>query len=147
MEDIRIKLAGLEDLAPLEAVGDKVFDHEIKTDRAREFLTDPRHHLVLAYHGDTVVGMASGFHYVHPDKEPSLFINEVGVAEAYQNQGIGRALVLFLREHGSTLGCREAWVATERSNLAAQKAYKAAGGIEDPEPIVMFEFKNVPHSG
>jgi hypothetical protein len=35
----------------------------------------------MATAGDTVVGFASAVHYVHPDKAPELWINEVGVAE------------------------------------------------------------------
>lgn len=139
-DDITLKLAALPDLPALEIAGDTVFDYPVKLDRAREFLTDPRHHLVLAYHDGIVVGMASGVDYVHPDKDPELFINEVGVAEAYQGQGIGRALVALLCDHGKTLGCRTAWMATAASNSAARKAYAAAGGAEDPEPVVVVTF-------
>ena len=86
--------------------------------------------------------MASGFHYVHPDKDPELFINEVGVIEAYQNQGIGRALVKFLWAHGKRLGCKYAWIGTEKSNVAAQKCYLAAGGSPDDEPFILIEFED-----
>ncbi len=69
-------------------------------------------------------------------------MNEVGVVDEFQNQGIGRRLVQQLCDYGKTrLGCKEAWVATERSNIAAQKAYLAAGGVEDKEPIVLFLFE------
>jgi ribosomal protein S18 acetylase RimI-like enzyme len=84
--------------------------------------------------------MASGFHYVHPDKDPVLFVNEVGVMEAYQNQGIGRQMVKLLCEHGKKIGCKEAWVGTEESNISAKKAYLGADGIPDNEPFILFEF-------
>ena len=49
-----------------------------------EFLADPRHHLAVAIdaHG-RVVGMASGVHYLHPDKPPQIFFNEVGGSAAW----------------------------------------------------------------
>ena len=139
-ESITIGLATVDDLPALESVGDLLFDYPIKPNRTIEFMEDNRHHLALAYHGDAVVGMASGFHYVHPDKDPHLFVNEVAVLDEYQGKGIGRRLTKFLVEQGRELGCKEAWVATEKSNIAAQKAYLAAGGIVEEEPIVLIEF-------
>lgn len=137
---ITIKIASLDDLTAMIKAGDSLFDYAVKPDRATEFLNDPRHHLVLAYHNEDVIGMASGLHYVHPDKDQQLFINEVSVIEPFQNKGIGRQLVKYLCDYGKKLGCIEAWVATEKSNIPAQKAYLAAGGIEDPEDAVVFTF-------
>lgn len=88
------------------------------------------------------MGMTSGFHYVHPDKDPSLFIDEVGVIDAFRNKGIARRLVEFLCSWGKELGCKEAWVITDGSNEAAKKAYTAAGGIQEDSNIVLFEFKS-----
>ena len=142
LKNIEIKLATIEDLFAIEQVGDKLFDYAIKLDRAKEFLNDPRHHLVLAYYKGKIIGMASAFHYVHPDKDPALFMNEVGVIEQYQNKGIGRTIVKYLNEHAKKLGCGEVWVATESSNIAARKSFVAAGGVEDKEPIVLINFLN-----
>lgn len=139
-KNITLKLATLEDLPILEGVEEGVFDYPIKPARAKEFLNDARHHLVLALDQNKIVGMASAFHYVHPDKEPALFINEVGVLAAYQNQGIGRSLVRRLHEHAGQLGCQEVWLATERSNSAARQAFTAAGGVEDEEAVVLITF-------
>jgi ribosomal protein S18 acetylase RimI-like enzyme len=140
-ENIIIRLATIDDLPALQGAGDQLFDYPIKPNRAIEFLKDERHHLVLAYHGDVIVGMASGLHYVHPDKDPELFVNEVSVLDEFQGRGVGRKLIKFLVEYGRELGCKEAWVATEKSNIAAQKAYLAAGGVPEEEPIVLIEFK------
>jgi GNAT superfamily N-acetyltransferase len=96
--------------------------------------------LAIAVQDGTVVGMASAFTYVHPDKDTAMFINEVGVIEDCQGQGIGAALVRFLCEHARALGCYEAWVATERDNSAARKAYARAGGQLAEDPIVMYSY-------
>lgn len=140
-QNILYRPAAISDLEGLIKVGDQLFDNPIKPDRATEFLNDPRHHLILALHDHEVVGMASGFHYVHPDKDPALFIDEVGVVEEYQSKGIGRQLVSHLCMHGKSLGCSEAWVVTDQSNVAARKAYAAAGGTEDDQPIVLIDLK------
>ncbi|MEO9481797.1 MAG: GNAT family N-acetyltransferase [Ekhidna sp.] len=138
---IAYKLGDISDLAALIKAGDELFDYPVKEHRAKEFLNDSRHHLFLAYDGQAVVGMASGLHYVHPDKDPSLFIDEVGVVDAYQSCGIGRELVKKLVAYArKELDCKEAWVLTDESNLAAQKAYFAAGGKREDEKFVLIEF-------
>lgn len=139
-ENIKFILATINDIPAMEKVGTKLFDNEIKPDRAREFIGDDRHHLFLAYFEDQIVGMVSGFHYIHPDKDPALFITEAGVIEEFQNRGIGRTLVNKVKEHGISLGCTDIWTATGPSNIPAQKCYKAAGGYEDEEQAVVFNF-------
>lgn len=140
-EAIEIRKATIDDLSALEEVGNQLFDYPIKRDRAKEFLNDSRHHLFLAFNDEKVIGMASGFHYVHPDKDPTLFLNEVGVLESFQRKGIGRALVKAIYNYGKTLGCTEAWIGTEKSNIAAQRCYIASGGKPDSEPFILFEFE------
>ncbi len=139
-EDVEIRLLGPGDESVLDDVDPDVFDFEPQSALSREFLADPRHHIVVAIDGKRVVGMASGFHYVHPDKPAQLFVNEVGVAATHQRQRIGQRLVEALLERGRALGCAEAWVATEPSNAAARGLYTKAGGIQDPEGFVLYSF-------
>lgn len=123
-------------------VAGDVFDDPIRMDVAREFLADGRHHLVVAMDGDLVVGFASAVHYLHPDKEsPELWVNEVGVAESHQGQGIAKRILAALFEMaGNELGCKQAWVLTERGNTAARRLYGAAGGSESGREEVMYSF-------
>jgi DNA-binding MarR family transcriptional regulator len=102
-EAIGIRILGPADAAMLDKVAPDVFDHAIDPALMAEFLADPRHHLAVALAGGQVVGMASAVHYVHPDKPPELWINEVGVAPPYQRRGIGRQLLEALFAHGACL--------------------------------------------
>lgn len=140
-DKIEIRLAKLSDLPAMKRAGTQLFDHDIKPERTREFLNDQRHHLFLSFDGDEVVAMTSAFHYVHPDKDPAMFINEVSVLDDYQNRGIGRRIVTAMIEHGKNIGCTEVWIATETSNAPARACYVAAGGIEDEEHAVVFNFE------
>lgn len=135
-----IHILGPDDTGVLDRVASDVFDDDIDARWTAEFIADPRHHLVVALDGTTVVGIASGVHYVHPDKPPELFVNEVGVAPAHQGQGIGRRLMQALLDHGRALGCREAWVLTDYSNAAARRLYASVGGVDAPEPTLMVSF-------
>lgn len=85
-----------------------VFDNVVDPLLAQEFLSDPRHHLAVAIAQDgRLVGMASAVHYVHPDKPPQMFIDEVGLSQAHEGQGLGRRLVPALLERAAELGCTE----------------------------------------
>ena len=137
--EIRLLHAGEADM--LERSAAEVFDDPVLPRAAAEFLADPRHHLAVALDGGTVVGFASGVHYVHPDKPaPEFWVNEVGVDPAYHRRGLGRALMRALLDRARELGCAEAWVLTERDNHAAMGLYQALGGEEDPDDVVMFSF-------
>jgi len=138
---VTIRVLGATDIATLDNVAPNVFDGAVRPELAAEFLADQRHHLAVAVtDAGLVVGMASAVHYVHPDKLPQLFINEVSVSPAFHRQGVGKALIGALLARARELGCSEAWVATEPDNWAAQALYTAAGGVKDDVPFVMFTF-------
>ncbi len=116
-----------------------VFDKDVQTNWTIEFLLDPRHHLAVALDGGAVVGFASAVHYVHPDKPPELWINEIGVASTHQKRGLGRQLMQALFAVGQRLGCQEAWVLTDQANTAANRLYRSLDGSESA--AVMYTFK------
>jgi ribosomal protein S18 acetylase RimI-like enzyme len=134
-----IRVLGRDDAPVLERVAAEVFDNAIDPTLAAEFLGDPRHHLTVAITDGVVVGMASAVHYVHPDKPPELWVNEVGVAPSHRRRGIGQRLMHALFERARELGCAEAWVGTEATNTAARKLYAAVGGKEAAMIMVSFD--------
>jgi GNAT superfamily N-acetyltransferase len=137
---IEICLLGVDDGAVLSRVAPGVFDGPVDPRWSAEFLGDARHHLAVAVDEGIVVGMASGVHYVHPDKPPELWINEVGVAPTHQGRGIATRLLHALFTHGRKLGCTEAWVLTERTNTVARRLYAAAGGVEATDELTVYSF-------
>jgi ribosomal protein S18 acetylase RimI-like enzyme len=101
---------------------------------------DPCNILMVAELGGRFVGFASGTVLDHPDKPRTLFLQEVGVNEDAQRQGIGRALVLALRDEGRRLGCTTSWVLTEADNTPARSLYSGTGGVETTG-VVMVEWE------
>ena len=77
---------------------------------------------------------------MHPDKPAELWINEVGVAPSHRNRGIAKRLLSAVLNVGVQLGCRVAWVLTDRGNDAAMGLYTSAGGLETGAEQVMFSF-------
>jgi hypothetical protein len=77
---VEIKVLRSGDESVLANVAAEVFDNPIDADLTAEFLGDPRHHLAVAIDDGLVIGFASAIHYVHPDKPPQMWINEVAIA-------------------------------------------------------------------
>jgi ribosomal protein S18 acetylase RimI-like enzyme len=125
---VDVRLLTESDVDLLKRVIPGVFDNPPDDSLCEEFLSDPRHHLAIAVDDNAVVGMASAVNYIHPDKPVQLWINEIGVAPAYRQSGLGRRLLDVLLDLGRNLGCREAWVCTEADNYAANRLYEAVGG-------------------
>lgn len=136
-----IRVLGPGDEAVLAAVAPAVFDDDIDPDLAREFLSDPHHHIAVAIEDGVVVGFASGVDYIHPDKPRELFVNEVGMAPTHRRRGIAKAVLAALLAHGRAIGCTLAWVLTDSDNAAARALYASAGGEEMKTDTVHIEFK------
>jgi aminoglycoside 6'-N-acetyltransferase I len=136
-----VKLLGPADLNILDNVATDVFDDPIVISSARKFLNDDRHRIVVALDDNLVVGFVSAVIYVHPDKAaPELWINEIGVAPTHQRQGMGKMLLQSLLDNARQVGCSEAWVLTDRENIAAMAMYRSAGGVEEAPDPTMFTF-------
>ena len=137
-EEVEVILLSSGELAILERVDPDVFDNPVRLELAAQYLANPNNLLAVAIQGGVVVGMASAIAYVHPDKPLSLFINEVGVSQKCQGQGVGKRLMSVLLQQGRLMGCAEAWVATEENNAAAQALYSSAAGKEDSARAVIY---------
>ncbi len=138
---VSIRMLGPDDAPVLERLAPGVFDHAIDERWTAEFLGDPRHHLAVALLDGVVVGMASAIHYIHPDKGPELWVNEVGVAPPCRREGVGTRLLEAIFAHGRALGCAEAWLGAEESNLAARGLYGSVGGEEAAMMHVAFDLR------
>src|SRR3954453_18170631 len=136
---VEIRMLGREDSSVLGNVAVGVFDHPVAMKWCTEFFEDPRHHLAVALEEEVVVGFASTVHYVHPDKPPELWINEVGVAPSHQRQGIGGRLVAALLDLGARLVCAQAWVPETQGNTVPLELYAVAVGQEAAHMSVMYD--------
>jgi ribosomal protein S18 acetylase RimI-like enzyme len=127
---IEIRVLTSDDFELLMNPAEEVFDYPIQPDFAREFLDDPRHHIVVAIADGRIVGFVSAVHYLHPDSAPQLFINEVSMAPDYRRRGLSKSMMVAMFEIGRANQCEEAWVLTDRLNAAAMALYESVGGRE-----------------
>jgi ribosomal protein S18 acetylase RimI-like enzyme len=143
MSEIEIRLLGQGDEALFDNVADEVFDEPVDPVRLAAYLAEPGHHMIVAVHDGVVVGQVAAVVHRHPDKPTELYIDEVGVAPAYQRQGIARRMLDAMLAHGKAIGCEEAWVGTEPENLPARGLYeqRRSPGDAEAEPFVMYVFR------
>ncbi|MDJ0627065.1 MAG: GNAT family N-acetyltransferase [Rhodobacter sp.] len=147
MEDqtITIRRLGPEDARVLDRVAKGVFDLAVDPDHTAAFLASEAHEMVVALADGLVVGMASGVVYLHPDKPPQFWINEVGVGDDWLRRGIGTRLMTAILAVGHERGCGYAWLGTEAGNAAARGLYRKAQGRET-EGLVIFEWGEDPET-
>ncbi len=126
----QIKTLGPDDVDLLLQVEPGLFDNPVNEDQARAFLADPLHHIVVAREDGSPVSFASGSVLLHPDKPPSLFVNEVGTRDAHQRRGLATAVTTALIDLARAQGCIGAWLGTEPDNTAALALYRKMGGDE-----------------
>jgi len=130
MKDIDI--VRLTRASQLDNTDPDVFDGPIITEFLEAFLTDPRHLMFVAQEGSLVVGMVSAVEYFHPDKPTQLWINEIGVADAYRNRGIGRRLMSTLLNEASQRGIAYAWLGTA--------CFQSVTGTRPTQPFLLYEW-------
>jgi ribosomal protein S18 acetylase RimI-like enzyme len=112
-----------------------LFDGTPAREWATSFLSEPTHHLFLAFDAEVPVGFVSGVETTHPDKGTEMFLYELGVDEGHRRRGVATALVEALAGLARERGCYGMWVATEPDNEAALATY-ARAGADAPEPCV-----------
>lgn len=122
-----------------------LFDNPIDARQAGAFIDDPRHEMLVAIDRETNIPVAfvSANGYLHPDKPPQAWINELSTLEAYRGRGIGAELVRRMLGLLAERGYGQVWLATEHDNAAARAVYRRVmaerGGREDPA-VVVYEF-------
>lgn len=97
-------------------------------DGAAAFLRDDRNWLFAALRDNAVIGFAYGYELLRPDSSKMLYIHEVGIAEPFQRQGVGTALIAALKMACREHGIRRFFLFTAKSNAGANALYRKADG-------------------
>jgi ribosomal protein S18 acetylase RimI-like enzyme len=125
------------DAVPSVMAAAALFDSEPRPDWVSRFLTREGHHLLIAYVDEVPAGFVSGVETIHPDKGTEMLLYELGVAEQFRQQGIGRALTRALLAIAGDRGCYGMWVPLELDNDPAVATYRSAGAAEPAHALTM----------
>ncbi|MGX5848351.1 N-acetyltransferase family protein [Mesorhizobium sp. PL10] len=138
--EIRRLYAG--DDALVKRIAEDVFDEPVRADRLAAYLASSGHMMIVTLVEGVVVGQCAAVIHRHPDKVSELYIDEVGVSQAFQRQGIARKMLDAMFALGREQGCGEAWVGTEPDNVPARALYESRKEPHGPaEGFVMYVYK------
>lgn len=99
-----IHCAAADNAELLANVAEDVLDEDILPERLSLFLALPGHVMFLAVEDGAVVGQIRGMVYFQPDRASDLYIDNLGVAAAYQRRGIATQLINALIAWGEGQG-------------------------------------------
>jgi ribosomal protein S18 acetylase RimI-like enzyme len=111
---------------------------DVSPQHMERFLSNPANYLVVAEVNEELVGFLLAY-ALDRLKEDShkMFIYEIEVAEGYRRQGIGSALISFVRDIVREEKMLSAFVFTNHSNEPAVEFYKHTGGkIENGDDLL-----------
>jgi len=128
--DIEIRRLGPADAALILGQPEGLFDYAADPEQTRAFLSSALCEIFAALKGDLIVSFASGSILLHPDKQPSMFINEVGTRDDWLRQGLASRVTQALVDHARATGCDGIWLGTEPENAPALGLYRKLGAEE-----------------
>jgi ribosomal protein S18 acetylase RimI-like enzyme len=117
-----------------------LFDSPPQPEATQRFLSDDRHHLLVAYLDDVPAGMITGVEMTQPDKGTEMFIYALGVDEPYQSRGVGTALVAAMGDLARERDCYGMWVVTSGESAAALATYRTGSVPEFGQVVLAWTF-------
>lgn len=104
----------------------------LEVEYLKDFLSCDTNYLLVALIDGEPVAYVLAYRLMRVDREQDMMLfYEVIVDEKFRHQGVGRALIMRLKEICRDKKIMKMWVLTDRSNIAAVALYKSTGGIED----------------
>ena len=120
-------------------------EHEVMSDaRLLALLARDDFYAMAAFVDGAVVGGATA--YALPmTRTPimELFLYDIAVAPEHQRSGIGRALVLALRDAAGSAGIEDMFVAADNEDQHALDFYRALGGVASAATFYSFRTPGV----
>jgi len=113
----------------------------LSRERAAMLLRQPEFVMVVALDNDDApMGRIYG-HVLHRWDTSEFLLYEVDTVEAHQRKGVGKALIVYLKQLAAERGWRSLWVLTAHGdNQAANRLYQSAGGVLEASPANMYVF-------
>lgn len=107
---------------------------KLESEYLEDFLRCDRNYLLVAIIDKEPVGFVLAYRLMRVDREQDMMLfYEIVVGEKYRHQGIGRELIIQLKEICRQKKIVKMWVSTDKSNVAAMELYRSTGGVENTD--------------
>jgi aminoglycoside 3-N-acetyltransferase I len=95
--------------------------------------------VIAAFMGDAVIGGITGHTLQMTRTESSeVFVYDIAVRAEHQRSGVGRQLMIALREGAAAAGIHDVFVLADNSDIHALDFYRGIGGFGSS--VTLFEF-------
>lgn len=88
--------------------------------------------------GEVIGGITAHVLPMTRSESSELFIYDIAVRADHQRQGVGRILVMTLRQEAFTLGIKDVFVAADDADMHALDFYRTLGARSSPVTIFTF---------
>ncbi len=141
----RLTENNLNQLMELVELFNEVFDepHTLASEQQlKELLNKPDFHALASIKDDTVVGGLTAYELkkYHSDKS-ELYIYDIAVKPQFQNQGIGKNLIGFLKEYAMKNEIETIFVEAHSKDEDAVRFYKSTFGESEKVDLFSFNIK------
>ena len=110
--------------------------------RPQRFLANPSNYLIVAEVAMELAGFVMAYRLDRLDRDTAqLFVYEIGVLPEFQRRGIGTQLMREIGRIVAAEGLMEAFVLTDRANVAAQRLYGGTGATIDEDQSMLFVYR------
>lgn len=129
-------LADLDALAPLFDQYRQFYRQQADLAGARAFLRERFNHgeavLLIAHEGETALGFVQMYPiFSSLSLQRSFLFNDLFVAPAGRQRGIGRGLIEAAAAYGKAVGATSLSLSTAVTNTSAQALYRSSGWVQD----------------
>ena len=101
-------------------------------DHLKRMLEQDTNYLIAAIADDAPISFLTAYRMPVLSNDASMvYIFEIEVSPAYRRQGIGKQMVVLLKQLCLESDVEDIWVGTENDNIAAKRLYQSTGGVCD----------------
>jgi len=97
--------------------------------------------MIVGYLGGELAGFLYGYILDRPDNQKQFLIYEVSTSKKFRRKGVMKEIFNTLFDYLKNNDFDEAWVLTNKSNIAATSLYKTMDGRQENADDVMYTFK------
>ena len=137
----QIRRLGPQEASLAEEVIQRFKGSSRSPDSLKTFLGNSANYLLVVEVGGVVDGFLMAYRLERADREASqMFVYEVGVAEAWRDQGLATALVGDVIALARAEGMFEVFVVTSQGNEPARRLYARTGGKVEDSSAMLFVY-------
>jgi len=117
---------------------------QIDEEKAKLFLSNPTNIFFACIDDDTIIGYVCGHELNRLDNAGNmLYIHGVGVHAGYRRQGIGKQMIIAIKQLCKQNGICRLYLHTHKANTAACALYDSTGGMAHRDDNVSYFFNEL----